>query len=238
MDLLLIALIGLFSGSVKGSSGFGSSLVALPLLVFFYPITDIVVIMITVNVLLNFVMLFENKGFSLTNLKAVWVLLVFGVIFTFIGLSLLEIVDEQIIKYFAAILIFVAVLNKTSKFKLNLKDNFFYQGIAGALSGFSNGVASIDGPPIVFYLTSINAEKLRFKNTLVSYFLVLGVISVIGLTIRGSYSLALIYDSLYIGIFLLIGTTFGMAISKKINEHNFQKFITFLLVLLGISMFI
>jgi len=37
MELVYLALIGLFVGLVKGTSGFGSSLVAFPLLIFFYP---------------------------------------------------------------------------------------------------------------------------------------------------------------------------------------------------------
>ncbi|MFK5883364.1 MAG: sulfite exporter TauE/SafE family protein [Candidatus Izemoplasma sp.] len=238
MEYILIALIGLFSGVIKGSSGFGSSLVALPLLIFFFDINDVVVIMITINVALNFIMLFEYKGFSFKNLKEVWVIVVCGIIFTFIGLELLETVDEKIVKYFAATLILIAVLNKSFKLKIEIKDSHLFQAIAGSISGFSNGIASIDGPPIVFYLTSIKAEKIKFKNTLVSYFLVLGVVSVILLFIKGSYTIDIMLATGYIGIFLIIGTLFGMIISKRINEENFDRFVTILLIGLGISMFI
>ena len=41
MSLVIIGIIGFFSGLIKGTSGFGSSLLAIPFLVFFYPITMI-----------------------------------------------------------------------------------------------------------------------------------------------------------------------------------------------------
>lgn len=238
MDYILIALIGLSSGTIKGSSGFGSSLVALPLLVFFYPIEEVVVIMITLNVLLNALMLFENKRFSLKHLLEVKFIAIFGVIFTLIGLLMLDQIDEQIIKYFAAVLIFIAVLNKSSILNYKIKDSKLFQAISGAISGFSNGIASIDGPPIVFYLTSIDADKVKFKNTLVTYFLVLGVISVLFLGIDGKYSIDILKDTAYLGIFLISGVVIGMKLSSKINEKKFDKYITILLIVLGISMFI
>lgn len=238
MDFLLIALIGLFSGTIKGSSGFGSSLVALPLLVFFYPVSEVVVMMITINVLVNFIMLFENKGFSLKYIKEIKFIILFGVIFTYIGLLLLNDIDEQLIKYFAATLILIAVLNKLSLLKFKINDTILFQSISGALSGFSNGIASIDGPPVVFYLTSIKADKLKFKKTLVTYFLFLGVISVLMLSFDGAYSLEILKNTGFLSIFIILGVLFGMKASSKIDEAKFSKYVTILLIILGISMLI
>ena len=49
----------------------------------------------------------------------------------------------------------------------------FYQIIVGSLSGLGNGIASIDGPPVIFYLTATGEEKDKFKVTVASHFLIL-----------------------------------------------------------------
>jgi len=238
IDLILIASIAIFAGFIKGSSGFGSSLVALPLLSLFYPIEDVVIIMITLNVVLNFLMLFEYKSISFNKDKRIIVIIIFGVICTFLGFQLAEYLDEQIIKYIAALLIFLAILNKTSKIKFTIKDNFIFQAITGSLSGLFNGIASIDGPPVVFYLTSIKADKTRFKHTLVSYFFVLAVLSVSMLVISGNYPIDVFFNAMYVGLFLIIGLIIGMLVSRRINDKTFSKFVTILLIFLGLSMFV
>lgn len=238
MELFIIGLIAFFAGLVKGTSGFGSSLVTIPLLVYFYPYNEIVIMMITFNVFLNSLLLFENKGFSFLYLKDVWVIVLFGSIFTFVGINLLSNVDDNIIKYFAVFLIFFAVSNRLFKFRFKIKDNFLTQAVTGILSGIGNGTASIDGPPLVFYLTGIKANKAKFKNTLAAYFLFIGLLGIGILCINGSYNAEIIKNTVYIGLFLIFGVIIGMGISSKLNEDIFNKVIIVMLIILGFSMVI
>ena len=163
MEYIFIALIGLFAGHVKGITAFGSSLATIPLLTFFYPIEEVVIMMLTFNVVLNILLLFEHKGLSKSNIKYVYPILIFGTIFTFVGLYLLTNLDSEIITYIASGLIIIAVLNKALNLHIKLKPSFANKAIVGALSGIGNGIASIDGPPVVFYLTSVNADKATFN---------------------------------------------------------------------------
>ena len=238
MIFVYVALIAFFSGLVKGTSGFGSSLVAVPLLLLIYPKTEVVVIMITFNVILNTSLLFENKSFDIKVLKDVWVIVLFGIVFTFIGLFFLMDMDDNYIKYLAAILILLAISNRVFDFKFKFKDNFINQAITGIFSGLGNGVATIDGPPVVFFLTGIRASKAKFKNTLASYFLFLGIASVGMLVINMEYSVDILLNTGYIVIFGVLGVISGMKVSSRLNEERFEKVIIVLLVLIGISMFI
>jgi len=238
MELVYLALIGLFVGLVKGTSGFGSSLVAFPLLIFFYPESEVVIMMITFNVILNTLLLFENKAFEFGNLKKIWVLTLFGALATLFGLYIIGELESQVIKYIAAALIFFAVINKVTNIKFRIKDNPLTQAITGIFSGLGNGVASIDGPPVVFFLTSVGADKAKFKNTLATYFLTLGVISVVILISLGKYNSVILYNTLFVTLFAMVGVIAGMHISKRLNEQTFSKLIVILLVILGFSMII
>lgn len=242
-ELALVALIAILAGLVKGISGFGSSLVTIPLLRIVYGINrldEIVIMMITFNVLLNFLLLFESKGFSLKSIKKVYLLTGTGVVFTFIGLSLLEYLDKTIISNVAAGLILIAVFVQVYKLyvknPITLKPYKWLQVIVGAFSGLGNGIASVDGPPVVFYMTSINADKVTFKNTLAAHFLVMGIMGVTIMILRGMYTETIIINSMYFMLFSSIGLGIGMVMSKKMNESIFQKVILVILVFLAIRM--
>ncbi|MCF7926368.1 MAG: sulfite exporter TauE/SafE family protein [Candidatus Izimaplasma sp.] len=234
---LVIALIALLAGVVKGVSGFGSSLVTIPLLVLFLPIKEIVVMMITFNVVLNLLLLFENKDFSLSFVKHVIPIILSGTVFTFVGLTFLEELNEEVVTLIAGGLIIAAVIIKSGIIKVQLKDTLFFQVIVGALSGLGNGIASVDGPPVVFYLTSIKAKKIRFKHTLAAHFLIMGLIAVIFLIIKQAYTLTIIKNTLFFSVFAVSGLVGGMMISKRLNEEKFSKLVLFLLIGLVLFMF-
>jgi len=238
MTLVYIALASLLAGLVKGTSGFGSSLVALPLLTLFYDTQTVVIMMLTFNVLLNFLLHFEHKTFSFTHLKGVSILTMFGVLFTFVGIYLLGNLEEGIIRIIAFVLIVFAILNKMFSLHISMKDTPFMQAVTGMFSGLGNGIASIDGPPVVFYLTSIKADKKKFKSTLASYFMILAIMSVVGLILTSQYSKEMLFDLAYVGLFAAIGTIVGMWVSTKLNEEKFNRYVTVLLIVLAISMIV
>jgi uncharacterized membrane protein YfcA len=194
--------------------------------------------LLTFNVFLNFLLHFEHRTFSFKHLKGISVLTVFGVLSTFIGIYLLGNLDGEIIKYIAFVLIIFAILNKVFSLRINIKDTPIFQGITGLFSGLGNGIASIDGPPVVFYLTSIKADKKKFKSTLASYFMILGIMSVIGLVVTSQYTSDMIFDLFFVGGFASIGTLLGMFISTKLNEQKFDEYIVVLLIVLAISMIV
>lgn len=242
MDIwIYVSLIAIFAGLVKGISGFGSSFVAIPLLTLVYGtefIKESVVIMITFNLALNALLLVENKGFTSDSLKKVWVIPAVGAVFTFVGIFIFVSVSDVVISYFAGGLIVLAVLNKTLNVKIRLTENTATKVGIGILSGLGNGISSIDGPPVVFYLTSIKAEKTYFKNVLAAHFLVMGIVAVILHVIWGSYSVELLVLTFVMLVFTILGLLIGMRISRNMNQQLFDKVVVVIMIGLAISLFL
>lgn len=239
--LVFVALSGIAAGIVKGVSGFGSSLVTIPLLTLIYGqdfLPEIIVMMITFNVLLNSVLLVENNGFHPESLRRVWLIPAFGVLFTFVGVQILLNVETSVISYIAGGLILVAIINKAFRLQLSIKDTAVTRSIIGILSGIGNGIASIDGPPVVFYLTSIDAKKKDFINVLAAHFLVMGIVAIIIHVIEGSYTIELLLLTLFVFIFALMGLLIGIRLRRYLNQEMFDKVILIILVGLAISLFI
>lgn len=244
MIYLYIALIGITAGLVKGLSGFGSSLVALPLLLMVLGTdnyTQIVTMLITFNVILNILLIKENKGYELSNLKGIYPIVVAGALFSVIGLIFLKNnVDGELVKYIAGPLILLAIIVITYSLyfpnKIHLKTSLLYKIIVGTLSGLGNGIASIDGPPVIFYLTSTGADKETFRKTLPSHFLIMGLILIISMIIQKMYTIDLLVHLGIMTIFTVVGLTIGMRISRRLNEKAFQVVVLVILILLDIKM--
>lgn len=240
MEILFLVLIGLAAGFVKGASGFGSSLVAIPLLFLAgYSGAEAVTMMITTNIVLNVLLIYENRDyFHLETVKKIYPIIVAGVLFTGLGLYFNGNIDKYIIEVLAGILIVVAIINKITKFDLKIKDNFISLFIVGLFSGIGNGLASIDGPPVVFYLLGTNAQKERFKSTLAVHFFIMGIIGVIILYFTGSYTTNILVSTAYLFLGLVVGLVSGMVVGRRLDEVKFQKFVLIILIGLAVSLFI
>ncbi len=240
MDIIIyILLIGLFAGIVKGTTGFGSSLVAIPLLSLLFVSNEPRTMMITANVVLNILLIYENRSyFRLETIKKIIPLTLAGIVFTGVGLYISDNIDSQTLRYIIGVLIFVAIFNKLFTINLHIKDTILNRIIFGSFSGIGNGIASVDGPPVVLYLTSIDAKKQEFKSTLATHFLIMGIIAVLMLFGTKSYTTEILINMIYLVISLIIGLVIGIIISSKLNERRFEKAVLVILIVLGISMFL
>ena len=243
MIYFYIALVGISAGLVKGLSGFGSSLMTIPLLLMVLGndrYNEIVTILITFNVILNLLLVKENNAFKAKNIKDIYPIVITGAIFTIIGLLFLKNIDGSIVEYIAAPLIFLAIVvimyNLYVPNKIHLKPNLLYKIIVGSLSGLGNGIASIDGPPVVFYLTSTGATKESFKGTLATHFLIMGIIGVISMIFLNMYSVDILINLSIMTVCTIGGLFVGMKISRLLNEKTFQIVVLVILLALDIKM--
>lgn len=240
MEILYLVLIGLSAGMVKGTSGFGSSLVAIPLLFLAgFSSNEAVTMMITTNIILNVLLIYENKSyFHMDTVKKIFPIILGGVLFTAVGLYFNKNINEYVVELIAGVLILLAIINTITNIEIKMKENFISLFTVGLLSGIGNGLASVDGPPVVFYLRSINAKKEKFKSTLAIHFFIMGIAGVLILFFNGSYNTTVLLSTSYLFVSLVAGLVIGMIIGKKLNEDTFKKVVTVVLIGLAISLFI
>lgn len=238
---IYVGLIALAAGFVKGVSGFGSSLVSIPLLALAFGddfIKEIVVVMVTFNLILNSMLLVAHKGFHPDSLKKVWLIPLFGIIFTIVGIEIFITVSDATIKTIAGIMILVSMAIKIfqySRFSITLPETNLFKIVVGSLSGIGNGIASIDGPPVVFYLSSIHAERVYFKNVLAAHFLVMGIAAVFYHIGIGSYTMDILNILWVMIVGTVIGAFIGIKISKNWQQHVFDYVV--IVILFGLGMY-
>jgi uncharacterized membrane protein YfcA len=243
--IILFAFI--VSSLVKGWSGFGTNLIAMPFLIAFlgFQNTDAVTIVISINVFMNIAILVENKKFNIKSLDNIKVMVIFGVIFTFVGQYFLNDPDyDKYVKIIAGALIVLAGMNKIITMKYGRQELFKeatmskYFIPAGIISGIFNGIAGLGGLPALIILSNSDLKREQFRTTLVAYFFVMNVVALIGFVINRNYSPFVLQ---HIGVFLIPSVLLcmvGVYLSRRVSDKVFSYVMLGVLFFMGINLVI
>ena len=140
---------------------------------------------------------------------------------------------KDIIKIILGFFIILTVLNKGLKLKFTVTNKERYYIPIGIISGLLNGIAGLGGLPVLLLLSNSNMKKDEFRTTLVSYFLVMNIVAVIGFIINGLYN-SLVFS--YIGLVVVVSLAvcmFGVYLSRRVDDKWFQRVMLLILFALG-----
>ena len=162
----LIALVVIFSGFLRGFIGFGSGLIMIPTLSYFYsPVFAMVfniVIEIPATIYLTFV------GIKKSNLKEITPMMFTMMLTIPFGTIFLVSVDEQIIKTFMSLLLIFFVILIATGWRIKSTITKYVLVLGGAISGLMQGATGMGGPPYVTVLLSKNdSDDVARANILV-----------------------------------------------------------------------
>jgi uncharacterized membrane protein YfcA len=228
----------MFGAFLKGWAGFGTNLVVPPLLLFlsrFDNSKEIMVIVVTVNLFLNIYMIIQGKNFNLKFIKEIWILVLFGTVFSIVGLLFLDAINESSFKILLGSMIILVTLNRIFKLKFHFKElNWKHYSITGVISGILNGMFGLGGIPVLILLGSSKMDKKVFKSTLVTYFLVMNIIYIITHGFIGSsYNTFIINNILIVFAFAVGACVFGVYLSGRVSDKIFQRVMNFVLIIFG-----
>jgi len=205
---VLAFLVMLVGAAVQGAVGFGSNLVAAPLLVLIDP-QLVPGPAITASLLLNVLVLRRERAPHVWREIAVPVIgQVPGAV---AGAAVLALVAKANLAIFFSILILIAVGVSISG--LHPPRNRVTLIIAGFAAGFIGTAVGIGGPPMALLYQRANGPEIR--AALSRFFGIGGVISLAMLTAFGQFHL----DDLLISLSLMPGTIVGYLISGKLLGH-------------------
>lgn len=233
MEFIYIGATFFFSTFVQGFTSFGFSLVAIPLLTLFLDAKLIIIITVTYSLVINSIII--RRYYRDAKMKKILPLLVSAIIFTFVGVSYLDVIDEYMLKMIIGVLLVVIGIINNFGIRFNLKKPEKYFLPVGAVSGVLNGVGGISGPPVLVFLSNIDLNRSQFKATLSSYFLTLNIVAILTYTYKGFYTpenLKIIWTYLP---HVVIGTAIGVYASTKVDEKLFKKIINIAIPVMGLN---
>lgn len=233
MEWIISVVVVLMASFLKGLTGFGFALLALPLLTLFFPMQVLVPAMAIFNLLSSLYILAHVH----VKVSSKYILPMLLASFTGIplGVYVLKFFPERLLELTTGISIFtISILFLLGNREVNVgrKNNPIV--LAGFLSGIMSSSMSIGGPPIALAMNKKGYSKEYFRK-------IFALVS----TVNASLSITLYFTkgimenfSLKFAVFLLpvllIGSVFGDILSKRIQQSQFKRGVLLLNMALGL----
>lgn len=230
-----LAVILWVAAFIKGVSGFGSSLIAIPLISFFLlSVAETRALVVSINALLNILMLLKMRSLQRAALKT-FSPLIFGVIIasfasalflqTFLGVGFTVVLS---------LLLTLTALNKLFKTTWVIQRPRRYFFPVGLFGGALNTLIGAGSVPVLIFLGNTTLKKDDFKAAIVFFLLVLNSASLISFVAADVYPIITLgwVGALYPVVFL--GNRLGMRLAHVIPEKQFSQGLAVGLLALGL----
>lgn len=233
---LLISIIFLLAGFIQGTTGFGSALVAIPLLSLVIDIKDAVPLCILNSLVITSYLSFKmRKHLDAKKVLPLCVAAVPGII---IGSSVLKHANSALIQICLGILLIAYSLYSLISKPAPRKLHSFWAYIAGFLSGAIGAVFSAGGPPTIIYTALNNWKKDAIKATLSGFFLFNSCVIAIAHATNGLTTIDIFTYFMISAPFVLLGTVLGTIIYGKLPRERYVQIIFAFLIIMGIMMIV
>jgi uncharacterized membrane protein YfcA len=230
----LIALIFLLAGFVQGMTGFGSALVAIPLLGLIVDIKSAIPLCILNSlVITTYLSLKMRRDLDKRKVLPLCAAAIPGII---LGSTLLKHLDSDIIRLWLGILLITYSLYSLLSTPKPKKLHTAWSYLAGFSSGAIGAAFSAGGPPTIIYTALNDWKKDTIKATLSGFFLFNSYVIATVHAISGLTTIEIFTYFLISAPFVLLGTLLGTICYGKIPHNLYLKVIFAFLTLMGIMM--
>lgn len=231
-DLLAVIVIICIAAVLQSISGFGFSLLAMPLLSIFVDIQDAVVIATLCGIFTNAVHL--RKDFQLVERSIARRISLSALIGMPLGVVVLSVFSATHMRAIIGAVIVVLVFLMMRNFILKT-ENTNVDIVLGAFSGLLATSVSTNGPPLVFLLQSKQLDPWRLRATLAYVFTISGCASFIVLMIAGKGSIEAFQYAMLSLPAMYLGTVVGRKARLRVTQEAFKRLMYVLLLTTAVS---
>ncbi|MDR3530042.1 MAG: sulfite exporter TauE/SafE family protein [Rhodopila sp.] len=181
---LIMTLTGVLAASIlRGFTGFGFGLAAVPLLLLALPPAQVVPLVVTLQVVIGLAGL--RAASTQCDWRAVRLLFPGLILGVPIGLLILTTLPANLVRLVIGGIIAASVVLIKRGARLPPHPSRLVSFGVGLVSGIISGLASMGGPPIIVYLLAAGHTPARMRATAIVYFMLSGCVSLIPMAARG-----------------------------------------------------
>jgi uncharacterized membrane protein YfcA len=229
-----------FAGFVKGATGFGLPLLAVPALANILGPKMAVVMMSIPTLLAGVAMAVQARSWEMVGEMGPlrWLIgtLVFG---TIIGANLLASLDTSIIGLVVGVaaMAFAAIAIK-GQF-IDIRDHAGrLTPFVGTFAGILNGTTNISGPLVAIYLRCLKLDKRAFVGAINLLFTCTGLVQIAAYFQLGLYTAESLTLSLTACLPILIGIVVGMRANVLMGQKLFDRAVLVLIFISGLRLIV
>ena len=231
IEIAFAIVIIFFAHVIKGLSGFGSGLIAIPLLALFLPVIFIVPVLGLLSYSGTIL-----QSFTLRK-HIEWRVILPLIPFSLLGITaavwVLSNVDADTLVLCLGIFVFLYAIYSLLPIP-DIKENPYWTVLAGAFGGLVGALFGTGGPFYVIYLKTRGLNKTQFRASIASIFLIDGGARIVGYASTGLYTPQVLSLVAMLFPVLLIGMYTGHHLHIKINQKQFNLVISIMLLFSGL----
>ena len=230
----IVLFIGAFlAAAISGAAGFGGALLLLPLLVAYVGAEQAVPLLTVAQLIGNLSR--AGFGFSKIQWKPVALFLVGAIPLAILGaLSFLQLPKELVTRCIGLAIIIFVVLKITGVLKL--KPGKLLLIIGGGVVGFLSGLVGSAGPIVAVIFLTLGLPPVAYVASEATTALVMHGVKLIIYQQFISLDQQFWLLAILLGIAMILGTWTAKRFIEKITPENFQKYISILLIAIGLYM--
>ncbi len=181
---LVMTMADVFAAAVlRGFTGFGFGLAAVPLLSLALPPAQVVPLVVTLQVAIGLAGL--RAAWAQCDWHAVRMLLPGLIVGVPIGLLILTTLPANPVRLTIGAVIAFSVWLIQRGVRLPPNPSGLISFGVGVASGIISGLASMGGPPVVVYLMALGHSAIRMRSTAIVYFMLSGCVTFAPMALRG-----------------------------------------------------
>lgn len=233
--MLLVAASGFVAGGfIKGTTGMGLPLVAVPVAALVVPV-PVAVALITVPILLT--NLWQGRDWRQVT-RRVWPLLAVQPFATVAGVAVLAWANPQMVVGLlgALTILFVIMVRFQPAWRMTPRSERWVAPLMGICSGFSGGVSSFFGTPIALYLFMLKLDKDEFVKAIGVTYAYSAAFLLVILAAFGLLGQQLLFWSLLATPVAFFGMWLGRMVRDYLNTETFRKVVLVVLFIAGLNL--
>jgi uncharacterized membrane protein YfcA len=234
--LTILCLAAFCGGFTQGLAGFGSTLVALPILALVFDLRLAVPVCTTLALSLNVIMV-ARLGRHI-RFGPLGLLIAASLPGMPLGAYALDVVPGHWLKTVLALAIFVFVANQWRGACSLTPAGRGWGVAAGFAAGCLGGAIGINGPPIVAWMCRLGLDRNALRATLVAYFMLAGCGVVASQAGMGLVTGPVLTRTAVALPALVLGIAAGVALCGRISELAFRRVVLFVLTATAVSLLV
>lgn len=235
--IVLVALVLVLAGTVKGTVGLGLPVFSISVLSSFMDPRFVLALMVVPVVASNVWQVLSTGG-AYTAALRFWPLILAFSLATWLGAHLMASINTALLLGLLGVTVIAFCLSSFANphLRLDRRHESWCGPVAGTAAGVLNGLSTVNGPPLVMYLVALGLKKDEFVG---SY----GLIAVCGsIPLAVSYLAVgvlgpreLIWSTLAL-VPVFIGLVLGARLRRCIDPDLFRRVLLVILAVLGVNL--
>ncbi len=231
-NIIALSIIIFIASVVRGFTGFGLALVAVPLLQFIMPVTDTAVFIAIIN--LTFSLLYYRRSRTVIKGQPLGRMALWTGIGVASGTVVLKFVNPAYIQLVWGLLIIFIVIALAGGVSFSIRSDASAMTMSGLFGGLLAGATGITGPPVAVILSAQKTPKEKF-NAIISVFILFAVsYALVFYLISGLIAWETALLALCSVPALLAGLRTGDVLVARISQKTFTSVIYIVLLIMGI----